>query len=345
MFQKGILVLLVFVSFFLSAVSCNSTSHKVSSNSATAIEVNTDSEQSSLPYQQRIRSSTESEEADTHNQEVPEVYLHETEQFILNGSETYSTEDEHQKESIQGHETSRSKPFYIDRVEHTFMNSIGVLGAVTFYDKPVLIGESVATTKINEYFETECNDFFYGMNRINFDGRRTLGNFQEQIFSGSSLEQIANERAPFSNTVIIEAMYYGDDYISFIENTYWTVGGVNTGYSFGATFDMQTGSLLSLDHFFTTDIVQFREIVETYVITRHMEILGIEEGSDLDYLFGLFRETIACMEYSDFEYCYDGSAIYLLLNEGVFNGWCYVMRWDLETGEITDDFTYCIKRQ
>ena len=192
-------------------------------------------------------------------------------------------------------------------MDHSITNSDGLAVGITYYDKPVLSGDSEIASAINAYFEDECQEFFFGKNRINFFGSREYAVFEGCVYTFLSLtNSLLSYGSSFYNTVRTEATYNSDEILSFAMNTYWTVGGVNTGYSFGTTFDMHTGELVTLDCFFDISITQFLEKIEEFIIMRFME------WYDEDYVSSLLsdplRETLGSMDYNDFEYFYDGCA-------------------------------------
>jgi len=215
----------------------------------------------------------------------------------------------------------------IERVDHSIKNEKGNLIAITYYEKPVLTGESDVHAKISDYFKNECQAFFFGETRINFDGERKYTNFEEKVIK-SNLEL---EEHHFYNTVDTEVAFCENDILSFVKKTYWAVGGVEPRYEFGVTFDMHTGELITIDQFIDLDINDFRKIIGDFASDR---LKHWDYESKIDYL----QETLWNMDYKDYEYYYDGAAVYILLHNVVFSNECYELRWDLKTGDVSDEY-------
>lgn len=242
---------------------------------------------------------------------------------------------EYVQENVTVYESEYPVPLAIERVDRSILSDEGTLAGITYYDKPVLFGETGVVDTINTYFENDCHEFFFGQNKMNFYGLRVYEFFQGTVYRDLGLYGSFARQNPFYNTVETELKYSSDEFLSFVYKTYWTVGGVSTHYCFGDTFDMRTGELITLDHFISLDIAQFRDMIKARIIMRYKKWDGDDEryiASKCEYL----NEALAKMEYGDFEYYYDGNEICLLLNSVVFSSGCYLFRWDIATGELSD---------
>lgn len=226
-------------------------------------------------------------------------------------------------------------PLVIERVDRSILSEEGTLVGTTYFDKPILFGESGVADRINAYFENNCHDFFFGESRMNFYGSRVYDVFEDKVNKNLELLFSFAKQDSFYNTVETQLTHSSDELLSFVNKTYWTVGGVSTHYCYGVTFDMTSGESIELDRFIGVDINQFRESIESLITKRFYEWNGEYE----DYIALKCEElniALANMGFSDFEYYYDGDAIYLLLNSMVFTSGCYIIRWDISTGELSD---------
>ena len=129
--------------------------------------------------------------------------------------------------------------------------------------------------------------------------------------------------------------FFNNEILSFSENTHWGVGGVETRYGFGATFNMNTGELITLNYFINLNINQFRDSIGDFLVKKFAEWDGEDEDYFLSKIDDL-EEKLHEMEYEDYEYYYDGAAVNIILNEMVFNNGCYVLKWDLQSGTLSE---------
>ena len=227
-------------------------------------------------------------------------------------------------------ETENSFTVIFERIDASIKNDSGSIVAVTYYDKPIITGNSDAIHKINTYFENECQGFFFGKSRINFFGERDHKNFEDRVNESLEREDGLNlEVSHYYNTVDIEIAFLSNEVLSFVENTHYSVGGMSTWYSFGANFSMYTGGLLSLDHFIDIGIDRFREELGTFITNKLFK-------RDYAHRADEFKMALRNMEYEDFEYYFDGDAVYLLLSHKVISNEYYQVRWDLQTRELTE---------
>ena len=116
------------------------------------------------------------------------------------------------------YETFQPIPLKIERIDYSLKNDNGKTVGITYYDKPVLSGETESDLKISKYFEDECREFFFGETRINFDGAREYGHFEE--FVNRSLEPgglLTLEESSFRNTVDTKVAFFNNEILSFSE--------------------------------------------------------------------------------------------------------------------------------
>ena len=189
-------------------------------------------------------------------------------------------------------------PVYFKRVSRDLKDVNGKLLATTYFDKPVLIGDSDAFTKINTYFENECQAYFYGSaNSMNFKED------QYSHFIGRANEESVRNMSYYTwyCTLDTEVTYISAEIVSFKETFNWYAGGVhNLGY-YGATFDLKTGELLTIDHFVDVDINGFNQ--------RVICLLNNQIGTNcLHNLENKYQNY----KFADYNFYFDGKDLYLI---------------------------------
>jgi len=249
------------------------------------------------------------------------------------GTMRETTSQEYSEDSAKNtviYETSHSIPMTIERVDYSIRNTEGEAVGITYYDKPVLSGEFDITNKINAFFKDECWEFFFGEYKIKSDFKRDYDRFNEHVVHALETNFLEASE-PFLNTVETEVKYNDGKILSVLQRAFWHVGGCAPKYCYGDSFDVDTGELINPDYFIEVDINQFRDKIEMFIIEKFVEW----DGDILEQKADSLKEALDNMEFKDYEYYYDGEAIFILFNEIAVHDGCYIIRWDLCSGELS----------
>lgn len=240
----------------------------------------------------------------------------------------------------------------IIRQDHSIKNNDGELLANIYYDKLVLEGKGEAIFEINKYFEDEYLNWLNDVpSHINFYQSGQMERFVESVQGW----RISNENDllvhPFYNTIDTDIAFLNHDIISIRHNTYWMAGGVNGNYQFGYNFNLKTGELLPFTHFTNVEADDFRNSLLNFILESDL----IDSSNEMTQ--GFIREYYGPNSSHDFkyysdgktydllyEYYYDGTDIYLILNE-IMPHASVIMKWNGKTGEEFDATLWTYSRK
>jgi hypothetical protein len=177
-----------------------------------------------------------------------------------------------------------------------------------YFDKPVLIGDSDAFTKINAYFETECQGFFFGSEKSKHFKEGFRDWFYECVYN--TRERYGDDvlaKSPLYNKVDSEIVFQSPEILSIKLTQNWMAGGVHNVYYYGANFDLNTGELLYPNHFVHTNISTFNDQVIS-LLYNHLSVYGIQGFTIRTEI----EEKHKNDQFDDYEFYYDGKDIYLI---------------------------------
>lgn len=230
----------------------------------------------------------------------------------------------------------------IKRIDHSIKNDSGDILALIYFDKPVFKEKSDAVSKIDEYFETEYSNWLNSEpNRLNIYGN--IGNSMKKF-----LESLNDMREMYGDSTIMKypLKYYVDTEVTFLSKdilsikqyVYWSSGGPSDTYAFGSTFNLKTGELIPFTYFYDVSKNDFNDSLTEFLIQSNMvDYLSDQEleellNSDKDNNFSY--DVDSCQWNLSYEYYYDGTSIYLCLNQiGIHSG--YIVKWN---GKVSDEF-------
>lgn len=236
------------------------------------------------------------------------------------------------------HNTQKPPSVNIERMEHSVKSDNDDVLAVIYFDKPVLSGESEVILKINEYFDTEYNNWLNGIpNRLNGFRSDEMSWFWERINSGKeSFGEAALIRQPLKYTINTELTFLDNNILSLKQFVLLSAGGPNSFYCYGSTFDLKTGEVLPFTYFYDVDADDFRNSLADFLIDNKVD--SFLSDSEITQIIGANSEHNFDYEDDDhqwnfaYEYYYDGSSIYLNLNQiSIHSG--YIVKWNGRTGD------------
>ncbi len=96
-----------------------------------------------------------------------------------------------------------------ENMNHSIKSDNGDVLAIIYFDKPILSGESEVISKINEYFDTEYNNWLNDVpSYINFYNSNSMNLFLENVNSmRDSLGDDAIAKQPLQYTVDSETIF------------------------------------------------------------------------------------------------------------------------------------------
>ena len=213
----------------------------------------------------------------------------------------------------------------IERIYKDFISENGIVLARFYFDKPILSGEVGGVKQINAMFDKEATGFFYGTENAKHHTWGSYDTFdwyvtRDRVYFGDTLlenwvlensdKQILYDiRSSISTTVT----YLKESIISMRADAYWRVGlGHSYQAQYGSNFDLETGEFLPVSRFVGNDLEDFKQLV-TKTLYENVDESG--SGYPTNSLVEMFSERQVDYEFSDYDYYFDGTHIFLILPE------------------------------
>jgi hypothetical protein len=214
---------------------------------------------------------------------------------------------------------------------------------VRYFNKPVLLGDSEAIAKINEYFDNEYNDWLNGnASKLSQYYEDRMARFLR--FVDISLERLNGKPSPteFKYCVDADITFLNGDVLSVRQTLYISSGSAPAARCFGVTFDLTTGELIPFTYFVDIVADDFRSGLLDYAMANipigyldddwTKEYLGPNDEHSFEYIYDGQTFDIS------YDYYYEGEAIWLILNH--IDKPSYLVKWNGESGDLFDGDLY-----
>ena len=208
----------------------------------------------------------------------------------------------------------------INKVDHSIFIEGDLIGDF-FYEKPHIPGDSAVVEKINDYFNKDCDDFFFGSAMFQGDDA-----FQRVKSFIDGVLELGEEKFlimhPYRYYVTTEMTFLSEAYISFRQRYVRAVGGPHDTWNNGVTFSLSTGELVSFIEFFDVKANTFKKNLCDILLSQFNNSPRIQE--DIINIYGPNEDnSFSIMYYGteialDKHFFYDGQSINLTLNYGLF---------------------------
>jgi hypothetical protein len=210
----------------------------------------------------------------------------------------------------------KSENVDIDRMEHTITNENGEIITTIYFELPRLKGDSNAIRKINAYFQAQYENWLSSKgDRLSYFQDDGMSDFQVSVKRYQKIDSDKPNRKPSPSYDIRTYLAFEDGKIISFEQIVFN-STLDTMFSgFGVTFDMETGELLPLTHFFDVDPAEFREGLRDFLLAdTRFQSNAINEFFDTNTSDFLYEYRGHEWDLS-YEYYYDGITVWLALNQ------------------------------
>ena len=218
----------------------------------------------------------------------------------------------------------------IERVNRDYVSENGVIIATFYFEKPILLGEDEVAERVNNIFDKEATGFFFGdetsahyswggFDRFDYYVTRHRIYFGDAIMEESAKSFEAEQlEVQFRSSVKTSITYLGETTLSTMQDLYWmTIGVINTRH-YGLTFDLRTGELLPINHFVGNDLEHFKQRVEETLYQN------VDEYGE-NWVESFLTEQ-ADFSFSDYEYYYDGTHVFLIAYNPNYYAYDYLVQ-------------------
>jgi len=171
--------------------------------------------------------------------------------------------------------------------------------------------------KINEYLSAECEAFFHGSeSSLHFkEGYYDAANYDAFVRCSGQKEELLKN--PVTISLSFEICYGDDDILSLKENVIRYTGISLIRGTYGLTFNLQNGELLTLSDFVVCDIEQFHVIVKNLLLDQY-QLYGGNESNGTDAFMCDLLSACETYTFGDYDFCYTDEGLILIFQaEGV----------------------------
>lgn len=210
----------------------------------------------------------------------------------------------------------------IKRDDRSIYNDKGYVLAEQYFDYVQLKSHTPAALIINQYFESEKDGFFSDSNELNLYEQNRRQIFEDYFFRYLSAHGETDFLTmPFVNKVDTVIVYESSELLSVLETTDWLAGGSRSTYSYGRTFDVVSGELLTPERFVSCDIQTFNENVISQLFVSLSEEQTVNPRKEME-----IRDKYTSYSYEDYEFYYDGKNLFIIFNEDIYHGKSFILR-------------------
>lgn len=215
---------------------------------------------------------------------------------------------------------------------------------IGFYEESLV--NKKAIDKINAYLEADYKNWLNGESRLNFYNANSYNYAMDQLnqvleYQGKEIA----ERNPHRDTVESKVMFLNENLLSIKQYSYGVGVGPSAMATFGLTFDLKTGEVLSIDKLIDISADELKNKILDY-ISNHIKEYGNPDNYESNYL--PYYEVYAPNENHDFKlgggsktvdlnysYYYDGKYYYIITQEYPRYNVDGILKWN---GNKKDNF-------